>query len=163
MDRINQDFLEFIKLLEESSVEYMIVGGYAVGLHGFPRYTGDIDFFVAVDGENSKRLLNVFCQFGFGDIGLSAEDFLIPDFVVKIGREPRKIQILTGIDGVSFHETYTRCVNVKISNIPMRFIGKEDLIHNKRASGRAKDRIDVEELQRLDGKSDTEESDRKSE
>lgn len=94
-DRLNKDFLEFIALLEEKGVEYLIVGGYAVGLHGFPRYTGDIDFFVAVTEPNARRLIAVFEAFGFGDIGLQAEDFLQPDFVVGIGREPRKIQVLT--------------------------------------------------------------------
>lgn len=148
MDKINQDFLEFIGLLAAKKVEYMVVGGYAVGFHGFLRYTGGIDFFVAISTENSERLLKVFEAFGFGEIGLSVRDFQQPDFVIEIGREPRKIQVLTGIDGVSFQEIYGHCIKVTIAGVPVTFIGKEDLIRNKLATGRTKDRLDVIELQR---------------
>lgn len=146
MDQLNQDFLEFIRLLEEEQVEYLVVGGYAVGIHGFPRYTGDIDFFVAVSEPNAAKLLKVFESFGFGDIGLRSVDFLEPDFVVEIGREPRKIQVLTGIDGVAFDDCYSRRVEVEVGGLGVKFIGKDDLIRNKTASARPKDRIDVEEL-----------------
>lgn len=149
MDKLNRDFLAFIALLEEEKVEYLVVGGYAVGLHGFPRYTGDIDFFVAISDENADRILRVFARFGFGDIGLSAGDFLEKDYVVEIGREPRKIQVLTGIDGVLFGECFDRRVEVAIEGMNVKFIGKDDLIRNKAASGRPKDRIDVEELGKL--------------
>lgn len=149
MDQLNQDFLEFIELLEAEKVDYLIVGGYAVGLHGFPRYTGDIDFFVEISTENAGRILRVFEKFGFGDIGLTLGDFLEKDFVVAIGREPRKIQVLTGIDGVSFNECFGRKIEVEIGQINMKFIGKDDLIRNKAASGRPKDRIDLEELEKL--------------
>ena len=149
MDQLNQDFLAFIGLLEEERVDYLVVGGYAVGLHGFPRYTGDMDFFVAISEENAAKILRVFEKFGFGGIGLTADDFLQADFVVEIGREPRKIQILTGIDGVHFHECFGRKLNIEISGINVKFIGKEDLILNKAASGRPKDRIDLEELRKL--------------
>jgi len=113
MDQLNQDFLEFIGFLEKENVDYLIVGGYAVGMHGFPRYTGDIDFFVAISNENAAKLLRVFEQFGFGDIGLSTSDFLEENFVVEIGREPRKIQVLTGIDGVAFEECFSRRVEIR--------------------------------------------------
>jgi predicted nucleotidyltransferase len=149
MDQLNQDFLEFIELLEAEKVDYLIVGGYAVGLHGFPRYTGDIDFFVEISTENAGRILRVFEKFGFGEIGLTLGDFLEKDFVVEIGREPRKIQVLTGIDGVSFNECFERKIEVEIGQINMKFIGKDDLIRNKAASGRPKDRIDLEELEKL--------------
>ena len=91
MDPLNQDFLDFIALLEARQVDYLVVGGYAVGVHGFPRYTGDLDFFVAVNDQNAAKLLEVFDRFGFGDIGLQQSDFLEWGFVVEIGREPRKI------------------------------------------------------------------------
>ena len=147
---LNQDFLEFIEYLEESETEYLVVGGYAVALHGFPRYTGDIDFFIAVHDRNAKSMLRVFEKFGFGQIGLKEEDFQRPDFVVEIGREPRKIQVLTGIDGVAFTECYSRRVHVEISGRSVPFISKEDLIRNKIASGRPKDQIDVIELEKKD-------------
>jgi len=148
MDQLNQDFLEFIGFLEEESVDYLIVGGYAVGVHGFPRYTGDIDFFVAVSAENAVRLMRVFERFGFGDIGLSPADFLEENFVVEIGREPRKIQVLTGIDGVQFAECYLNRVEVPYQDFQLKVIGREDLIRNKAASGRPKDRIDLIELEK---------------
>ena len=147
MDQLNQDFLEFIKLLEDEQVEYLVVGGYAVGIHGFPRYTGDIDFFVAVSERNAAKLLRVFDAFGFGNIGLRSGDFLEPDFVVEIGREPRKIQVLTGIDGVAFDDCFARRVEVAVGGLAVKFIGKDDLIRNKTASARPKVPIDVVELE----------------
>lgn len=149
MDKLNQDFREFIGLLESEEVEYLIVGGYAVGLHGFPRYTGDIDFFVAVNPVNAEKLLQVFERFGFGNIGLETGDFLSPDFVVEIGREPRKIQVLTGIDGVMFADCYERRVEIRDEGLALKFIGKNDLLLNKEASGRPKDLIDLDELRKL--------------
>lgn len=149
MDQLNQDFLGFIELLEAENVDYLIVGGYAVGLHGFPRYTGDIDFFVEISTENAGKILRVFDKFGFGDIGLTLGDFLEKDFVVEIGREPRKIQVLTGIDGVSFNECFERKIEIEIGRINMKFISKDDLMRNKAASGRPKDQIDLEALGKL--------------
>jgi predicted nucleotidyltransferase len=150
MDQLNQDFREFIGLLEEENVEYLIVGGYAVGIHGFPRYTGDIDFFVALNPENADRLIRVFDRFGFGEIGLSPTDFLEENFVVEIGREPRKIQVLTGIDGVRFAECHRNRIEIEIESdgLVLKVIGKNDLIRNKAASGRPKDQIDLSELQK---------------
>jgi predicted nucleotidyltransferase len=149
MDQLNQDFLEFIRLLGSEDVDYLIVGGYAVGVHGFPRYTGDIDFFVAINPENASKLLRVFDQFGFGSIGLSEADFLVEDFVVEIGREPRKIQVLTGIDGVSFAQCHAGRLEVDLGGFRLKFIGKSDLLINKAASGRPKDLIDLEALKKL--------------
>jgi predicted nucleotidyltransferase len=146
METLNQDFLEFIGLLESHDVDYLIIGGYAVALHGFPRFTGDIDFFVAVNPENAAKLIDVFKAFGFGEIGINQEDFLQPDFVVEIGREPRKIQVLTGIDGVTFSDCRSRRVEIELQGMNLKFIGKEDLIRNKKASARSKDLIDVDEL-----------------
>jgi len=149
MERLNQDFLEFTGLLAEENVEYLIVGGYAVGVHGFPRYTGDIDFFVAVHPANASRLVRVFQRFGFGELGLAESDFLQENFVIEIGREPRKIQVLTGIDGVEFDECYRNRLEVAHGGMRLPFIGREDLLRNKAASNRPKDQIDLSELKRL--------------
>ena len=146
MVNLNQDFREFIGLLESEAVSYLIVGGYAVGLHGFPRYTGDIDFFVAIEAENAGKLVRVFELFGFGEIGLTEDDFLTEDFVIEVGREPRKIQVLTGIDGVTFAECYQHRVEVEDEGLKMKFIGKDDLLKNKAASARPKDLIDLQTL-----------------
>ena len=132
METLNQDFLEFIGLLENHGVDYLIIGGYAVALHGFPRYTGDIDFFVAVNPENAAKLMNVFNAFGFCDIGIDQNDFMQPDFVVEIGREPRKIQVLTGIDGVTFTDCHSRRIEIVLQGMNLKFIGKEDLTNESK-------------------------------
>ena len=146
---LNKHFQEFIELLEKNKVRYLIVGGYAVGLHGFPRYTGDIDFFIAISEENAKQVLKTLRDFGFGDLGLMEKDFLEEEVVVEIGREPLKIQLLTGIDGVTFVECWEDRKEVALSDINVPFIGVDSLLKNKAASPRAKDRIDFEELKRI--------------
>src|SRR5580693_6295079 len=87
---LNKHFQDFLGLLEKHKVEYVIVDGYAVGVHGFPRYTGDLDIFVAISRENAGRLIEVFGEFGFASLNLTPADFLEPDMVVEIGREPMK-------------------------------------------------------------------------
>jgi predicted nucleotidyltransferase len=146
---LNKHFQDFLGLLEKHHVEYVIVGGYAVGVHGFPRYTGDIDVFVAISRDNAGRLVDVFNEFGFASLSLKANDFLEPDTVVEIGREPMKIQVLTGIDGVTFDRCRSDRMIVNISGLRVPFIGFESLLANKAASPRSKDRIDLEELTRL--------------
>jgi hypothetical protein len=149
---LNRHFQEFIELLEKHEVKYLVVGGYAVGFHGFPRYTGDLDVFIAISEENSEKILKVFDRFGFSDLGLKVEDFLEEEIVVEIGREPIKIQVLTGIDGVTFEESYAGKEFLLISsNLKVPFIGYESLLKNKAASPRAKDKIDFEELKRIKG------------
>ena len=147
MGVLNEDFAEFAALLEQAGVRYLIVGGYAVALHGFPRYTGDIDFFVEISQENARKLVQAFDRFGFGDLGLQVSDFTQTDYVVVIGREPRKIQVLMGIDGVEFGQAWQGRVTQTLNGMPLNFLGKDDLIKNKRAVGRPKDQIDLLELE----------------
>jgi hypothetical protein len=146
---LNRNFSEFIELLEKHRVKYLVVGGYAVGVHGFPRYTGDIDFYIALSEENADALVQVFLEFGFGDLGLCRADFLERESVVEIGREPQKIQILTDIDGVRFEECLENRLLVPVGSLQIPFIGIRDLIRNKTASPRAKDKIDLAELLRI--------------
>jgi len=146
---LNKHFQDFLGLLEKHHVEYVIVGGYAVGVHGFPRYTGNIDIFVGLSSENAARLVDVFNEFGFASLSLKAIDFLEPDTVVEVGREPMKIQVLTGIDGVTFDRCRSDRMMVNVSGLQVPFIGFESLLANKAASPRSKDRIDLEELTRL--------------
>jgi len=143
---LNRNFREFIELLEKHAVKYLVVGGYAVGLHGFPRYTGDLDIFIALSPENAGKVLRVFAEFGFADLGLKPEDFLEPDMVVEIGREPLKIQILTGIDGVTFDQCYVGRTFLSQGDLKIPFIGFDQLLQNKAASSRGRDKIDLEEL-----------------
>ncbi len=146
---LNKHFREFIELLEKNDVSFLVVGGYAVGFHGFPRYTGDLDVFVAISEANAAKLVQVFTDFGFSDIGLKSADFLDPEVIVEIGREPMKIQVLTGIDGVAFESCYSRRVEFEDAGLRIPFISLDDLIANKAATPRAKDKIDLEELRRL--------------
>jgi hypothetical protein len=149
---LNRHFQEFIELLEKHGVKYLVVGGYAVGFHGFPRYTGDLDVFIAISEENSENILRVLGEFGFSDLGLNVQDFLEKEIVVEIGREPIKIQVLTGIDGVTFEESYSGKEYLQLSKeLSIPFIGYEALLKNKESSPRAKDKIDFEELKRIKG------------
>ena len=104
---LNKHFQEFIELLEKHEVKYLVVGGYAVGFHGFPRYTGDLDVFIAISKENSEKILKVFGEFGFSDLGLRVDDFLEQEIVVEIGREPMKIQVLTGNGRLHFRYIFS--------------------------------------------------------
>jgi predicted nucleotidyltransferase len=146
---LNRHFREFIALLEKHGVSFLVVGGYAVGFHGFPRYTGDLDVFVAISERNAKALVHVFGEFGFSDIGLKEADFLDPEVIIEIGREPVKIQVLTGIDGVSFDACHAKRVPFEDDGLLIPFISLDDLIANKAATPRAKDKIDLEELRRI--------------
>jgi hypothetical protein len=148
---LNKHFREFIELLEKHGVRYLVVGGYAVGFHGFPRYTGDLDVFIGISEENSKKILEVFSEFGFPDLGIKKEDFLEEEIVVEIGREPLKIQVLTGIDGVTFDDCFEEKVFFEDDGLKVPFIGFQKLLQNKQASPRAKDKIDFEELKRIKG------------
>ena len=146
--KLSKDLREFIELLNSAGVEYLLVGGHAVAFHGYPRFTADIDFFVAVSPENARRIEQVLIAFGFGAIGVSREDFLQPGNVVQLGRPPNRIDLLTSIDGVTFAEAWPNRVPAELDGLPVQLIGKADLLRNKAASGRAQDVADIE---RLDG------------
>jgi len=146
---LNRHFLEFLALLEKHRVEYVVVGGYAVGVHGFPRYTGDLDVFVATSRTNAEGLMDVFAEFGFASLDLKPDDFLELDTIVEIGREPVKIQVLTSIDGVTFDRCREDRVSVEMAGLSVPFIGFDSLLANKAATPRAKDKIDLEELRRI--------------
>ncbi|MDE2627983.1 MAG: hypothetical protein KGL99_12595, partial [Burkholderiales bacterium] len=132
---LNRDFKEFAELLHARGVEYLVVGGYALAAHGHPRYTGDIDFWVRSTPENLARLLVVLNDFGFGSLGLRVDDF-DTDSVVQLGQPPRRIDLLTAVDGVSFDACYARHESVDMAGVRLNIIGLDDFKTNKRASGR---------------------------
>jgi predicted nucleotidyltransferase len=142
---LNRDFKEFAELLNAKSVEYLVVGGYALAAHGHPRYTGDIDFWVRPAADNIARLLSVLDDFGFGSLGLAAADFAA-DTVVQLGQPPRRIDLLTSIDGVEFEACFARRERVQLSGVQLNIIGLEDFRTNKRSTGRLKDLADLESL-----------------
>ena len=143
---LNQDFKEFIQLLNEKTVDYLIVGGYAVAYHGYPRYTGDIDIWVAISKENATKIVEVLNAFGFGSLNITEEYFLQKDLVLQLGYEPVRIDILTSITALSFQECLQSCVKVNFENIVINFLNLENLKINKLATGRQKDLGDVENL-----------------
>ena len=143
---LNQDFKEFIKSLNNNNVKYLIVGGYAVALHGHPRYTNDIDIWIELSQTNAKNLVKALDQFGFDSLKLKEEDFLEPERVIQLGYPPRRIDILTSIKGVDFNECFKSRIEVKIEDISVNFIDLENLKKNKKATGRFQDLADLENL-----------------
>lgn len=144
---LNQDFKEFIQSLNDNQVRYLVVGGYAVALHGHPRYTKDLDIWIEMGSENAANLVRALAQFGFSSLGLQPEDFLVPDQVLQLGYPPNRIDLLNTISGVDFASCYALRVSVEIEGITVNFIDLENLKINKKASGRLQDLADLENLE----------------
>lgn len=144
--KLHKDWREFIECSNAAGVRFVIVGGIAVGFHGYPRMTGDIDFFVEPTPENAQRILGVLAQFGFADIGVSEADLSGPDQVVQLGRSPVRIDLMTSVDEVSFEEAWASRVPGMLDGVAVNFISRELLLRNKKATGRSKDRGDYDEL-----------------
>jgi len=143
---LSQDFKEFIQLLNEHSVRYLVVGGYAVALHGHPRNTKDLDIWLWFDGENARRVVDTLKDFGFGSLAISREDFLEPDQIIQLGYPPVSIDLLTTLPGVNFEECYASRVQVEVDQVLVDFIDLENLKKNKLASGRLQDLADLDNL-----------------
>jgi hypothetical protein len=143
---LNQDFKEFIELLNLNKVEYLVVGGYAVGFHGHPRYTGDIDFWIALSKENALKVIKCLREFGFGSLSIDVEDFMKDDLILQLGYEPNRIDILTSVTGLNFDDCYKEKVQAQFDDITVNFIDLRNLKINKSATGRAKDLGDLENL-----------------
>lgn len=143
-------FKEFIESLNSANVEYLIVGGYAVSHYGRPRYTGDMDFWLAVSPSNAARVVKTLEEFGLGSLGLSSDAFLERDVVIQLGREPLRIDLLTGLSGLDFESCYPRRVQVEMDGVLIPFIHLNDLRINKASTGRAKDIADLDRLPQTD-------------
>jgi len=144
---LNQDFKEFIQLLNKNQVKYLVIGGYAVAIHGHPRYTKDIDIWIEMSSLNAYNLIKALEGFGFGSLGLTIDDFLTPDQVIQLGYPPNRIDLITTPDGVEFQTCYLSRIEVKIDDIIVNFIDLENLKKNKKASGRLQDLADLENLE----------------
>ena len=145
---LDRDFSEFIACCVARDVRFLIVGGYALAAHGHPRFTKDLDVWVWLDPGNASRLVSALDDFGFGALGLTAADFGEPGVVVQLGHAPKRIDLLTSIDGVTFDECWSDHVVLEIGGLAVPFIDVEHLIVNKRASGRLQDLADAEALTR---------------
>jgi predicted nucleotidyltransferase len=143
---LNSDFKEFVELLNANAVEYLVVGGYALSAYGRPRYTGDIDFWVKPHADNAKKMMKTLREFGMSSLNVIEGTFSEPDQILQIGFPPRRIDILTSIDGVNFDDCYSRRLEIEYSGVMMKFIGVEDFKRNKAAANRPKDRIDIKDL-----------------
>jgi len=141
-----QDFKEFFQSFNQHEVEYLLVGGYAVGYHGYPRATIDIDVWVAANPENARRVVTALEDFGFGSQVLVEGLFLESDNVVRMGLPPMRIEIMTSISGVHFKDAYDQRVEDMLDGVPVKLISLEHLKANKVAAARAKDLADLEEL-----------------
>lgn len=144
---LNQDFKEFIQSLNDNHVRYLVIDGYAVALHGYPRYTKDIDVWIEMSPENAAKMIRALEQFGFGSLGLRAADFLEPDQIIQLGYPPARIDLITTPAGVEFERCYESRVEVVIEGVTVNFIDLENLKRSKRAAGRLQDLADLENLE----------------
>ena len=144
---LNKDFREFIELLNSHKIKYLVVGGYAVTIHGYPRFTNDIDIWLWVSKENAEKMISVFKEFGFASLKIKPEDFLEPEKVIQLGYPPNRIDLLTSVSGLEFSDCYPKRVQVDIDNMKIDFIDLHSLKINKKASGRHKDLDDLENLE----------------
>lgn len=144
--RLPPDFKDFLRLLNENRVEYLLIGGHAVAYHGYPRATADMDVWVAVSPENAERLVRTLHQFGFSSPEVQPELFLKPGQVIRLGVPPLRIEIATSIPGVDFGECYDARVIGIIDDVEVNLISLRHLRANKQAAGRHKDLDDLENL-----------------
>lgn len=144
-----KDFEDFVVLLNKYEVEYMVVGGYAMAFHGKPRYTGDFDIWINISEENAEKLLKVMEAFGMSSLGFEKEDFLQQGYISQIGYPPLRIDILNNIDGVEFEESYINRQQLIEGDLEINYIGLQDLMANKIASGRKMDLADVQEIKKI--------------
>jgi hypothetical protein len=145
-EKIPHDFSEFLRLLEEEKVDYLLVGGYAVGYHGYPRATVDLDVWVAVDEQNASRMISVLRRFGMDTPDLSPDLFLDKGKIIRMGRPPVRVEIHTELSGVEFEQCYENRLRTEFGGVEVNLISIADLKANKRAAGRHKDLEDLEHL-----------------
>jgi predicted nucleotidyltransferase len=146
MIRLPNDFKDFLQLLNDHGVEYLLVGGYAVGYHGYPRATVDLDIWVAVTSDNARKLVDVFKEFGFDVNELREELFLKENKIIRIGEPPLRIEGMPSVSGVHFDSCYQKRMVEVVDGTQVNFIDLENLKLNKRAAGRHKDLNDLENL-----------------
>jgi hypothetical protein len=144
---LNKDYREMLQLLLEERAEFLVVGAYAMAAHGVPRATGDIDLWVRPNRENAHRVYRALARFGAPLEGTDPMEFAIPNLVFQIGIAPRRIDILTSIDGVAFMDAISDPLLVSIEDLVIPVLSRAALIANKRASGRPKDLLDLATLE----------------
>jgi hypothetical protein len=146
---LNSDYRDILYALSERKAKFLLVGAYAMAVHGYPRSTMDIDLWIMPDPENASLVLKSLEDFGAPTSGLSPEDLQKDDLIFQIGVAPRRIDILTSIDALQFVDAFSRSKKIEIDTIPVHILSIPDLITNKRATGRLKDLADVEALENI--------------
>ena len=141
-----KDFVEFLELFNKNKVKYCIIGAFAVGLYGYPRYTKDIDILVEPSFNNAKKIIKALREFGFSSSGLAEKDFSQENQVIQLGYEPVRIDILTSIEGFGFARIWKNKTIAKFGTIDAFFIGRKELIETKRRANRDSDRIDLKKI-----------------
>ena len=140
------DFKEFLKLLNENGVRYLLIGGYAVGYHGYPRATNDMDVWIAIHPENAHKVVKALKDFGFDHPELTPELFLQENKIIRMGHPPMRLEITTGISGVEFEDSYATRIVDDFDGVTINIIDLPHLKANKKAAGRLKDLADLENL-----------------
>ncbi len=144
---LNNDYKEMLQSLQENEVRFLVVGAYALAAYGYPRATGDIDIWVEPTTENSKKILSALIAFGAPVSELTEQTFVEKGVIFQIGVAPCRIDLITHIDGVDFPDAYASRENIEIEDFLLPFISKENLIKNKKSTGRDKDLIDARYLE----------------
>lgn len=144
---LNPDFRDMLSALSEEGAEYLLVGAYALAVHGLPRATGDMDLWVRATEENARRVLGALSRFGAPLAGVTAHDLVTPGTVFQIGVAPRRIDILTSIDGVQFDEAWGVRHVARVESLDVPVIARQHLIRNKKATGRPQDLADAARLE----------------
>jgi hypothetical protein len=153
--RLPTEFKEFLELLNSEKVEYVLVGGYAVILHGYSRATGDLDIWVRISQENARALTKALRRFGFSETAFDESLFQKENQVVRIGHPPLRIDLLTSVSGLDFADAYAKHTVLVNEGVPVRLISIAHLEENKLAAGRLKDRHDVEQLKKASFRNDS--------
>ncbi|MEO5649387.1 MAG: nucleotidyltransferase [Ginsengibacter sp.] len=144
--KLETDFIDFVELCNKHEVEYLVIGGYAVSIHGYPRSTKDLDICIKLSEENAVKMVEVIIDFGFGSLNLKKEDFLKRDFITQLGHEPVRIDILNDLDGVPFEQAWKNKKVIALQGAAINFIGYADLLKVKAKAGRPQDIADIDKL-----------------
>ena len=145
---LNEDYKEILQILLKNKVKFLIVGAYAMGAYGYPRATGDFDIWVDTSLANSRKIYKSLSEFGALLKDISEKTFCKEGIIFQIGVAPRRIDVITKIDGVNFKQAYSHKEKIKIEKLTIPFLSKDDLIKNKKSTGREKDKLDIKYLQK---------------
>ena len=145
---LNSDYRDMLQVLLDNGVKFLLVGAYAMGAHGYPRATGDIDIWVEPSEDNSRRVYRSLAAFGAPLHQIDENTFVKPSIVFQIGIAPRRIDIITTISGIEFERAYQQRLTIEVDGLPVPILSYDDLVKNKRATGRDKDRLDADRLEK---------------